>query len=78
MLSINHESFMIYYQMIILYSICYVQIQLHRVSNFVVLMYICYLTDICIPIQSHQSGQARSTTWRTSNGCNYSSVYSML
>jgi hypothetical protein len=51
MLSIKHESLMIYYQMIILYSICYVQIQLHRVSKFVVLMYICYLTDICIPIQ---------------------------
>jgi hypothetical protein len=62
MLSIKHESLMIYYQMIILYSICYVQIQLHRVSKFVVLMYICYLTDICIPIQSHQSSQARSTT----------------
>jgi hypothetical protein len=46
MLSIKHESLMIYYQMIILYSICYVEIQLHRVSKFVVLMYICYLTDM--------------------------------
>jgi hypothetical protein len=60
MLSIKHESLMTYYQMIILYSICYLEIQLHRVSKFVVLMYICYLTDICIPIQSHQSCQARS------------------
>jgi hypothetical protein len=78
MLSIKHESLMTYYQMIISYSICYVEIKLHIVSKFVVLMYICYLTVICIPIQSHQSNQARSTTWRTSNGCNYSSVYSML
>jgi len=69
---------MTYYQMIIRYSICYVEMLLHRVSKFAVLMYICYLTDICIPIQSHQSSQARSTTWRTSDGCNYSSVYSML
>jgi hypothetical protein len=35
-------------------------------------------TVICIPIQSHQSSQARSTTWRTSNGCNYDSVFSVL
>jgi hypothetical protein len=62
MLSIKHESLMTYYQIIILYSICYVEIQLHRVSMFVVLMYICYLTDSCIPIQSHQSKLARSTT----------------
>ena len=53
-------------------------IQLHIVSTFVVLMYMCYLTVVCIPIQSHQSNQARSTTWRTSNGCYYSSLYSML
>jgi hypothetical protein len=62
MLSIKHESLMTYYQMIILYSICYFEIQLHIVLKFVVLMYIYYLTDICIPIQSHQSCQARSTT----------------
>jgi hypothetical protein len=32
---------------IILYSICYVELQLHRVTKFVVLMYNFYLTVIC-------------------------------
>jgi hypothetical protein len=54
---------MIYQKCIILYSICYGEIQLHRLSKFVVLMYIFYLTVICIPIKSHQ------TTLRNFIGC---------
>ena len=57
---------------IIFYLICYVEIQLHRVSKFVVLMYICYLTVICIPIQSHQSNQTCSTALRNFISCQYS------
>jgi hypothetical protein len=47
-------------------SICYVEIQLHRVSQFQVLMHILlYFTVICIPIKSHQSNQTYSTTLRS-------------
>ena len=47
--------------------------QLHRVSKFQVVMYIFYLIVICIPMQSHQSNQTRSTTLRSFIDCEYSS-----
>ena len=47
--------------------------QLHRVSTFQVVMYIFYLTVICIPMQSHQSHLTRSTTLRSFIDCEYSS-----
>ena len=52
---------------------CCVEVQQHRVSQFQILMYICYFTVICIPIQSLQSNQTRSTTCPTLIGCKYSS-----
>jgi hypothetical protein len=69
----KHEWLKTYWKRIILYSICYVEKQLHRVSTFQVLIYICYLTVICIPIKSHQSNQTRSTTLRSFINCEYSS-----
>ena len=69
----NHEWLNIYWMRIIFYSVCYIEIQLHRVSKFQVLMYIFYLTVICISIKSQQSNQTRSTTLRSVNGCEYSS-----
>ena len=40
-------------------------------------MYLCidFIADICITIQSHQSNQTRSTTWRTLISCKYSSYF---
>ena len=46
----NHEWLKTYWKRIILYSTCCGEIQQHRVSEFVVLMYIFYLTVTCIPI----------------------------
>jgi hypothetical protein len=47
-----------------LYSICYVELQLHRVTKFVVLMYIFYLTVICFqyPITSIKSDTFNNIT----------------
>ena len=55
------------------YSIGYVEIQLHRVSTFAALMYI-FLFDSYLHsnIKSHQSNQTRSTTLRNLIGCQYS------
>jgi ABC-type multidrug transport system fused ATPase/permease subunit len=47
----------------------------HRVSKFVVLMYIFYLTVIWVTIKSHQSNQTRSTTWWTLINCEYSCYF---
>ena len=69
----NREWLKTYWKRIIMYSICYVEIQLHRESKFQVLIYILYLTVICIPLQSHQSNQTRSTTLRSFIDCEYSS-----
>jgi hypothetical protein len=73
----NHEWLKTYWQRIILYSICYVE-KLHRVSKFQVVMYLFYLTVICIPMQSHQSNQTRSTTLRSFIDCEYSSYLFLL
>jgi hypothetical protein len=69
----NHEWLKTYWERIIRFSICYVEIQLHRVSTFQVVMYFFYLTVICIPIKPHQSNQTRSTTLRSFIGSEYSS-----
>jgi hypothetical protein len=69
----NHEWLKTYWKRIILFSICYVEIQLHRESKFQVLIYIFYLTVICFPFKSHQSNQTRSTTLRSFIDCEYSS-----
>jgi hypothetical protein len=69
----NHEWLRTYWKRIIRFSICYVEIQLHRVSKFQVVMYFFYLTVICIPIKPHQSNQTRSTTLRSFIGSEYSS-----
>jgi hypothetical protein len=60
------------------FSICYVEIQLRRESKFQVLIYIFYLTVICIPLKSHQSNQTRSTTLRSFIDCEYSSYLFLL
>jgi hypothetical protein len=74
----NHEWLKTYWKRIILYSICYVEIQLHRVSRFQGLIYIFYMTVICIPLKSHQSNQTRSTTLRSFIDCEYSSYLFFL
>jgi hypothetical protein len=74
----NREWLKTYWKRIILYSICYVEIQLHRVSKFQVLIYIFYLTVICNPLKSHQWNQTRSTTLRSFIDCEYSSYYLFL
>jgi hypothetical protein len=74
----NHEWLKTYWKRIILYSTCYVEIQLHRVSRFQVLIYIFYLTVICIPLKSHQSNQTRSTKLRSFIDCEYSSYLFFL
>jgi hypothetical protein len=61
----NHEWLKTYWKRIIRFSICYVEIQLHRVSKFQVVIYFFYLPVICIPIKPHQSNQTRSTTLRS-------------
>ena len=55
-----------------LYSICYVEKQLHRVSTFAALMYILFDSYLHSNIKSHQSNQTRSTTLRNLIGCQYS------
>ena len=69
----NHEWLKTYWKRVILYSICYVEIQLHRVSTIQVVMYFFYLTVICIPIKPHQSNRTRSTTLWIFIGSEYSS-----
>jgi hypothetical protein len=69
----NHEWLKTYWKRIIRFSICYVEIQLHRVSKFQVVMYFFYLTFICNLIKPHQSNQTRSTTLRNFIGSEYSS-----
>jgi hypothetical protein len=64
---------------VIRYSICYVDIQLHRVSKFQVLMYIFYLTVICIPISNHinqiRHVQQHYETWSVVNIMNAPNLY---
>jgi hypothetical protein len=74
----NHEWLKTYLKGIILFSIWYVEIQLHRESKFQVLIYICYLTVICFPFKSYQSNQTRSTTLRSFIDCEYSSYLFLL
>ena len=54
----NHECLKTYQKLIILYSICYVEIQPHIVSKFLVLIYIFFyirLYSICyVEIQPHR------------------------
>jgi hypothetical protein len=61
----NHELLKTYWKRIIRFPICYVEIQLQRVSTFQVVMYLFYLTVIFNPIKPHQSNQTRSTTLRS-------------
>jgi hypothetical protein len=69
----NHEWLKTYWKRVIRFPICYVEIQLNRVSKCQVVMYFFYLTVICIPIKPHQSNQTRSTTLRSFIGSEYSS-----
>ena len=55
-----------------LFSICYGEKQLHRVSTFAALMYILFDSYLHSNIKSHQSNQTRSTTLRNLIGCQYS------
>jgi hypothetical protein len=67
------------WRLMIIYSICYVEIHPHRVSQFQALTYILfYFTVICIVIKSHQLNQIYSTTLRSFIGCEYSSYYSFF
>ena len=67
------------WRLMIIYSICYVEIQPHRLSQFQALTYILfYFTVICIVIKSHQLNQIYSTTSRSFIGCEYSSYDSFF